>query len=159
MPPAAFKRLTGVSKETFSYRLIALEAQIRSFSRPTKLSLADQLLLTLTYWREYRTQFHIAQSYGVSEANVCRTIVKIENALARSGQFRLPGKKALRGESCSIEVVLVDATEQPIERPKKRQAARALQRQEEAPHAESATGNRRLRKAGCGYSFWKRRDA
>ena len=113
LSPAAFKRLTGVSKETFSDMLSALETQIRSFGRPPKLSLADQLLFTLTYWREYRTQFHIAQSYGLSEASVCRTIVQVENALAKSGQFRLPGKKALRQEGCDIQVVLVDATEQP----------------------------------------------
>jgi hypothetical protein len=28
---------------------------------PAKLSLEDQVLLTLQYWREYRTYFHIAQ--------------------------------------------------------------------------------------------------
>ncbi|MGV2828478.1 helix-turn-helix domain-containing protein [Myxosarcina sp. GI1(2024)] len=27
-----------------------------------KLSIEDQLLMTLEYWREYRTYFHIAQS-------------------------------------------------------------------------------------------------
>ncbi|MEH2211389.1 MAG: transposase family protein [Nostoc sp.] len=26
----------------------------------------DQLLMTLEYWREYRTYFHIGQSWGVS---------------------------------------------------------------------------------------------
>jgi hypothetical protein len=31
--------------------------------------------MTLQYWREYRTQFHIALDFGVSEATVCRTIV------------------------------------------------------------------------------------
>jgi hypothetical protein len=59
------------------------------------LSRADQLLMTLMYWREYRTEFHIAQSYDINEATVCRTIHKVENAWVRSGQFHLPGKKAL----------------------------------------------------------------
>jgi hypothetical protein len=75
--------------------------------------------MTLMYWREYRTQFHIAQAYGVSEATVCRTIEKVENALMGSGQFRLPGKKSLQPSDTVFEVILVDATEQPIERPKK----------------------------------------
>jgi hypothetical protein len=89
------------------------------FGRPPKLSRADQLLMTLMYWREYRTQFHIAQAYGVSESAVCRTIQKIEDALLNSGQFRLPGKKALQPSDTVIEIVVVDVTEQPIERPKK----------------------------------------
>ena len=71
------------------------------------------------YWREYRSQFHIAQTYGVSEATVSCTIRKVEDVLIRSGEFRLPGKKALKSSDTVIEVVLIDATEQPIERPKK----------------------------------------
>ena len=75
--------------------------------------------MTLIYWREYRTEFHIAQSYGISESTVCRTIHKVENALVRSGKFRLPGKKALEPSDTIFEIVLVDVSEQPIERPKK----------------------------------------
>jgi hypothetical protein len=73
------------------------------------------------YWREYRTEFHIGVAYGVSEATVCRTIHKIENVLMKSGEFRLPGRKALQPSNTVIEVVLIDATEQAIERPKKKQ--------------------------------------
>ena len=114
-----FKRLTGVKPETFNQMLMVLERELPSFGRPPKLSRADQLLMTLMYWREYRTQFHIAGSYGISEATVCRTINKVEEALVRSGEFRLPGKKVLQPSDTIIEVVLVDVSEQPIERPKK----------------------------------------
>ena len=114
-----FKRLTGVQRETFEKMLAVVEKGLRNFGRPPKLSRADQLLMTLMYWREYRTEFHIAQSYGISEAAVCRTIRKIEDALVRSKQFRLPGKKALQPSDTVFEVVLVDVSEQPIERPKK----------------------------------------
>ena len=114
-----FKRLSGVQRETFEKMLAVVEKGLRDFGRPTKLSRADQLLLTLMYWREYRTEFHIAQSYGVSEATVCRTIQKVENVLVRSGKFRLPGKKALQASDTVFEVVLIDVSEQPIERPKK----------------------------------------
>ena len=96
-----------------------LESEMASFGRPPCLGRADQLLMTLMYWREYRTQFHTAQAYGVSESTVCRTVRKIEDALMQSGQFRLPGKKALQASDTVIEIVLVDATEQAIERPKK----------------------------------------
>ena len=114
-----FKRLTGVKRETFEKMLAIINQEIPNFGRPPKLKRADQLLMTLMYWREYRTQFHIAGSYGVSEATVCRTIKKIEDALLRSGEFRLPGKKALQPSDTLIEIVLIDASEQPIERPKK----------------------------------------
>lgn len=114
-----FKRLTGVQRETFETMLKVVEKGLRDFGRPTKLSRADQLLMTLMYWREYRTEFHIAQSYGLSESTVCRTIQKVENALVRSGKFRLPGKKALQSNDTVFEVVLVDVSEQAVERPKK----------------------------------------
>ena len=114
-----FKRLTGVQHETFKKMLVVLEQELPDFGRPSKLSRADQLLMTLMYWREYRTQFHISGSYDISEATVCRTINKVEDALVRSGKFRLPGKKVLQPSDTIIEVVLVDVSEQPIERPKK----------------------------------------
>lgn len=114
-----FKRLTGVQPETFDGMLTVVEKGLRNFGKPPKLSRADQLLMTLMYWREYRTEFHIAQSYGISESAVCRTIKKVEDTLVHSGKFRLPGKKALQPSDTVFEVVLVDVSEQPIERPKK----------------------------------------
>ena len=91
-----FKRLTGVQRSTFDLMLEVVKQGMREFGRPPTLSRADQLLMTLMYWREYRTEFHIAQSYGVSESTVCRTIQKVEDILVRSGKFTLPGKKALQ---------------------------------------------------------------
>jgi hypothetical protein len=114
-----FKRSTGVQRSTFEKMLEVVETGLRNFGRPTKLSRVDQLLMTLMYWREYRTEFHIGLTYGVSESTVCRTIQKVENVLIQSKQFHLPGKKALQPSETVIEIVLVDATEQPIERPKK----------------------------------------
>ncbi len=114
-----FKRSTGVQRRTFEQMLAVIEKGVRGFGRPSKLSRADQLLMTLMYWREYRTEFHIGLTYGVSESTVCRTIQKVEDALIKSQQFHLPGKKKLSSSDTEIEMVLVDATEQPIERPKK----------------------------------------
>jgi hypothetical protein len=39
--------------------------------------------------------------------------------LIKDGRFHLPGKKALAKNDVQYEVVLVDATETPCERPKK----------------------------------------
>ena len=115
----AFKRSTGVSRGVFEKMLTVVKAGLRDFGRKPKLSREDQLLMTLMYWREYRTEFHIGLSYGVSESTVCRTIQKVEDVLIKSEQFHLPGKKVLQSSDTVIEVVLVDASEQPIERPKK----------------------------------------
>jgi Helix-turn-helix of DDE superfamily endonuclease len=114
-----FKRSTGVLRGTFEQMLEVVTNGLRAFGRPSTLSRADQLLLTLMYWREYRTEFHIGLTYGVSEATVCRTIKKVENVLIKSNQFHLPGKKVLQASEVEIEVILIDATEQPIERPPK----------------------------------------
>ena len=119
MKDTDFKRLTGVKRETFEKMLGVINKELPNFGRPPKLKREDQLLMTLMYWREYRTQFHIAGSYGISEATVCRTIQKVEDVLMRSGEFRLPGKKVLQPSDTLIEIVLVDVSEQPIERPKK----------------------------------------
>jgi len=116
---ADFKRATGVRRATFNKMLEVLQHDEQEMGRPPKLSLADQLLMTLMYWREYRTEFHIGLTYGISESAVCRTIQKVENTLIKSEQFHLPGKKALQASDNLFEIVLVDATEQPIERPKK----------------------------------------
>ncbi len=86
--------------------------------RPSRLPLEDQLLMTLSYWREYRTLFHTAMSYGVHESSASRIITKIENILIKSKKFHLP-KKLPQGQGIDWEVVVVDATEMTIECPKK----------------------------------------
>ena len=115
-----FKRLTGVKKKSFYLMCEVLKAADDSkivMGRPSKLSLEDQLLLTLCYWREYRTQFHIAASYGMHESSVNRIIRKVENTLMQSGKFKLPKKREVQENDWIV--VLVDAADIPIERPKK----------------------------------------
>lgn len=119
LKPPVFKRLTGVPLETFSAMVAALEKHLSHMGRPPKLCREDRLLMTLMYWREYRTYAHIAHTYGLSESAVCRTIRAIEDALLRCGEFPLPGKKVLTKTDIVFEVVVVDATECPVERPKK----------------------------------------
>lgn len=118
-----FRRLTGVQKLTFEKMTALLkEAQRKKKlrgGRPSKLCVEDKLLMALEYLREYRTYFHIGKHYGVSESNAYKIIRWIEDTLIKSGGFSLPGRKALLKSDVSYEVVLVDATESPIERPKK----------------------------------------
>lgn len=119
-----FKRLTGVQKTTFK-RMVKVvrneEKKKKKPGSPSKLRIEDQVLMTLQYLREYRTQYHIAADWGVSESTVCRITQKIENILIRSGVFSLPGKKQLYQKQTEEKVVAMDVTESPIERPLKNQ--------------------------------------
>ena len=87
--------------------------------KPNKLAIEDRLLMALEYLREYRTYFHISRSYGISESACYRNIRWVEDTLIKDGKFSLPGRKALLKSDMEYEVVLIDATETPIERPKK----------------------------------------
>ncbi len=119
---SAFKRKCGVQRETFEQMVEVLRSHLDRRGKrggQCKLSVENQLLLVLEYWREYRTQFHIATSWGLSESAVCRLIQKVETLLMHSGKFRLPGKKQLYQNLYNWKVVVVDVTESPIERPKK----------------------------------------
>ena len=88
--------------------------------KPPHLKVEDRLLMTLEYLREYRTYFHLGKSYGLSESACYRNCKCIEDTLIKSKVFSLPGKKALLKNDEQWEVILVDATESPIERPKKK---------------------------------------
>ncbi|KAM3096896.1 transposase family protein [Phormidesmis sp. 146-35] len=48
-----------------------------------------------------------------------RIVRKIENILIQSREFRLPGQKALYSSEPEWNILLVDVSESPIERPKK----------------------------------------
>lgn len=122
LKPTEFKRLCGVYPETFQemVKVVAAEKILqKKTGRPSKVSVEDQILMTLTYWREYRTYFHIGTSLGVDETTALRIIRKVEDILIQSGLFNLPGKKAMQSPKTLIETVAVDVTEQEIERPKK----------------------------------------
>lgn len=118
-----FRRLTGIKRTTFDLMISILnraEAELKAQGgKPNKLSIEDRLLMTLEYLREYRTYFHISRSYGISESACYRNIRWVEDTLIKDGQFSLPGRKALLKSDVEYEVVLIDATETPIERPKK----------------------------------------
>ncbi|WP_417915259.1 helix-turn-helix domain-containing protein [Candidatus Electronema sp. JM] len=126
---ADFKRAIGVQRDLFSVMLEEIKKNIRYFGRPPKLSRADQLLMTLMYWRECRTEFHIGVSYGISESAVSRKIKKIEDALIESEIFHLPSGKRISCRS-DLKTVLIDASGQPVERPKKRAGSVTAERKD-----------------------------
>ena len=120
-----FRRLSGVKRSTFKKMIeILAEAEKKKKIRggkPNALPMEERLLMALEYLREYRTYFHVASSYGISESSCYRNIKWIEDTLIRHPDFALPGRKALLKSDMEYEVILIDATETPIERPKKNQ--------------------------------------
>jgi hypothetical protein len=119
-----FKRYCGVHHETFTemVKVVRVEKILqKKQGRPSKLSIEDQILMTLEYLREYPTFFHLGIKWGISESNAYRIVVKLEKYLIRSGLFNLPGKKMLYRSESEIETVAVDVSEHEIERPKKKQ--------------------------------------
>ena len=93
----------------------------KSGGKPPKLKPEDKLYVTLKYLREYRTMDSIAAEYGVCKGTVCLAIQWVEDTLMKDGTFELPGKRVLKRKSPSIQYVVVDVTESPINRPKNNQ--------------------------------------
>lgn len=135
-PPKNFKRLIGVNEETFNEMISVFKAyeveRKKSHGVGGRKSLIpeDKVLLMLSYYREYRTLEHIGFDYGVSEATASRTVREVEDVLITSGKFSLPSKRALYGDDIDLEFIVVDATESPIQRPKKSSESTTLERNE-----------------------------
>lgn len=128
-----FYRLTGVKRPVFEQMVAVVRNGLKSFGRPRKLSVEDMVLMSLCYWREYRTQFHVGSSFGVSEATVSRTVRAVEEALLQDPRFHLPGKKVLHEESLNLVALVVDASEQRIERPQKNKSTFIRARKDATP--------------------------
>lgn len=130
-----FRRITGVKRETFEKMVEILQKSYaqkhRRRGRKPKLSIEEQLLATLEYLREYRTYAHIAASYGIDESNIYRAIKWVEDVLIKDGTFSLPGRKELLKSEAEYEVILIDATETPIERPQKNRENIILERKKD----------------------------
>ena len=131
-----FKRLTGVKPQTFSAMVAVLSKAAkrkRKLGRPGKLSIENQLLLTLMYLRENRTYFHIAHAYGVNASTAYRIVRHVEDVLSKEAAFSLPSKRQLCASDLELSFVIVDVTETPVERPKKNNGVTTVERKSAIP--------------------------
>ena len=123
-PKSTFKRLFGVKPDTFKKMSGILQKEFVKLHKqggsPPKLSVEDKLMITLKYLREYRTMEHIGFDYGVSKSTICESIQWVENTLKKDGAFKLPGKKVLKEAPAALEYAVIDVTESPVQRPKKK---------------------------------------
>ena len=135
-----FRRYCGVSPAVFAKLVGILRPHLPQTGQrggQPSFCVEDQLLITLEYWREYRTYFHLAQSWETSESTICRIVQRVEAVLSASDECHLPGKQRLGQPQSGLKLVVVDVTETPIERPKK--TATLLQRQAKATYSQVST--------------------
>lgn len=118
-----YQQIFGVKQATFERMLGVLESAYQKLhaqgGKPPKLSVLDKLVIALCYWREYRTYRHIAFDYGVGKTAVGDSIRWVEDTLLRDSSFTLPSRLKYERSGSEIETLVVDVTEQEIERPKR----------------------------------------
>lgn len=123
--PQTFQRIMGISVSEFESILLKLEPSwnekvIGGYKRQGRLynnSVREIFMMLLLYYRTYMTQFFIGHLFGIDDSNVCRNIKTLEPILAKIVAIKknrvVPKKEA--------ENLIIDATEQEIERPKRGQ--------------------------------------
>ena len=119
--PAEFTRLVGVNFGTFQIILKKLENEISRYKQlnpmrqrglKSSLTIADQLLLTLIYLRQYHTFLQLGEMFSISESYAQKRYTFISKRLMKA--LDLPNKKDLTAENLKL---VADVTEQEIERP------------------------------------------
>ena len=119
--PAEFTRLVGVNFGTFQIILKKLENEISRYKQlnpmrqrglKSSLTIADQLLLTLIYLRQYHTFLQLGEMFSISESYAQKRYTFISKRLMKA--LHLPNDKDLTAENLKL---VADVTEQEIERP------------------------------------------
>lgn len=120
-----FKRVTGVTRETFKLMVKTVikyyKGKKAKGGRKSDHTPSDQVLMMLEYYREYRTFKSIGVDYNTSESTAHYVVTKIENILIKDERFHISSLKKQReiNEEKEEEVIIVDVTKSPCERPKK----------------------------------------
>ena len=121
------RRLLGLTPATIEilFNQVQVEISCRQTAhsiskrgRKCKLSLLEQLVLTLLYLRQYSTFLAIAERFSISESYAQKRYVKMRSLLISVCQVE--GTTALKDHLWSGDVA-IDVSEQPIERPQANQ--------------------------------------
>ena len=116
------RRISGVKHEKFEKYVSKLKLAWGAAQRRKRIAgrpygvgeLREHLLLLFMYYRTYTTHLFLAQIFKVDEATICRAIRRIA-PLAK--QILKVKPERLLSEN-DLQLLIVDATEQRIERPK-----------------------------------------
>ena len=120
-----FRGLTGVTPDIFNEMTNRLRPSWERLltrrnrsGRPCAVGgLEDHLLVMLILYRCHITQDFLGLLYGVDKATICRALARIEK-LCRGA---LGVKRRITVTKEEASALLIDATEQPVERPKRKQ--------------------------------------
>lgn len=121
-----FARMTGLKKALFDelHERIATKIKEQKQTNPLKrrgkkaeIDSVNKLLLTLCYYRNYHTYLTLGEMFDVSEGYANKVFHKMSKLMVEV--LPLGSRKRLNAES--IKAVLIDASEQRIERPMKKQ--------------------------------------
>ena len=82
----------------------------------SSLTVADQLLLTLIYLRQYHTFLQLGEMFSISESYAQKRYTFISKRLMKA--LDLPNDKSLTTDNLKL---VIDVTEQEIERPLRKQ--------------------------------------
>ncbi len=125
--PKKFLRKIGVKRRTFLAIVKLVNASLAEERRQqpmrcrgkqtTTISVTNRVLLTLYYLRQYPTFEELGDRFGVSESYANKLYHRHLDILVKV--LRLPGKKSLLDQE--LVGILIDVTEQPVERPVKKQ--------------------------------------
>lgn len=132
-----FYRLTVVTRNVFEHMVEVVASNLKGLGRPRKLSVEDMVLMTLDYWREYRTQFHVVVQFWRERSHRFAHGARRRSRAVAGCALSLAGEKALHNGSLNLDVVVVDASEQRVERPQKTKAI--LLGQGKVSHPERTT--------------------
>lgn len=127
--PAKFKRLVGISEENFNkvvdwlksyqFEIKKHNPQKRRGLNTSKVSLEDRVLLTFYYLRHYPTFDNLAPIFNISESYCQKIYTQTVRMLAKI--LKLPSCKELLTKG--FDTLIIDVSEQRIERPLKHQKA------------------------------------
>ena len=121
-----FARMCGLKKSLFDILVKKVLEQIEEHQQAHPLStrgkkstmgIENKLLLMLMYYRNYHTYLTLSELFGISERYANKTVHKMSKLVVKA----LPLGRKRRVGSEEIKAVIVDASEQRIERPQKKQ--------------------------------------
>lgn len=122
-----FLRQVGIPRENFDTILEKVLAYLKAERQRNRLKMRgrntselpveDRLLLTFYYLRHHPTFVNLADVFDISESYANKRYHEYRDMLVKV--LRLPGHKALLDDSW--QAIILDVTEQPIERPAKKQ--------------------------------------
>jgi hypothetical protein len=140
-----FARMSGLKRELFDLLVQKVSEQIDAHrqrhpisfrGRKSTMSLEDKLLLMLMYYRNYHTYLTISEMFGISEGYANKIVHRVSKLVIKA----LPlGRKRKIGSE-EIKAVLIDASEQRIERPQRKQ--RQYYSGKKNSYHQSTTGSR-----------------